>query len=303
MPNPEMQQRAALEDPWASAFTRGVVQQHELTHGPPAAAGAGSLAPESVVYLGMNDASRETERRMFGKDATIITGSGTDKAMQGKTTIKDADGKDVVLDLSKEEDLRRTFTSIGVHQQREGEQAGEGQKRLARLMTLFTGVVQPDGTKLDIDVGARDEMVQLVKVLQAVQNGEMTMDRLVMSGHSNGTFLYSEAEDDPGIHFEQLRQIVKLFPEAQNGVEDVMLSACHTLENFGGVDNTSGERFKKMFPNLKTAWGYDGKSPDFRGGSARHIQKWLQSSAGDDASKVTEAAQTEKWLNAAVRTW
>ena len=73
---------------------------------------------ESVVYLGINDASRETEKKVFqGMDnATVITGSGTDKSMQGKTWSHKPgpDGQPVLLDLSKESDLEQYLTEAGV---------------------------------------------------------------------------------------------------------------------------------------------------------------------------------------------
>lgn len=264
---------------------------------------------ESVVYLGINDASRETEKKVFNgmSNATVITGSGTDKAMQGKAYSKTPgpDGQPVVLDLSKEADLEQYLTESGVGNQRKGadgnasETEEDAKARMESMKDLFLGAKGEDGTRQGgISAGARDEMVQFVDVLQKVEAGEMTMDRLVMSGHSTGDWVYSEAEGNPGVTFEQMKTLMDLYPKAQGGVQDFMLSACHTLEKSQWGDTRKGEQYKEMFPELQSVWGYNGTSPSWKQNSSGHIRAWMDATEGNDLEKIKSTARPTKYTNA-----
>jgi hypothetical protein len=332
---------APLVGHWADA-------QMAMTAAPaPAARASGSQskpaspAPEqeSVVYLGINDASRQAEKAAFAgqKNATLLMGSDdykkagkvtyTDrpvdengnpkldqngnpieiqrevdvskmkkdeylKFMQGKTMS--ADGKSL-LDLNNEKDVDKFLEESGIGGQLKGETDGAaGKARLEAVKKMFSeGGFQP---------GVRDEMAQFVQVLKKVQNGEMKMDRLVMSGHSTGEWVYSEAEGNPGVTFEQMKQLMDIFPSAQKGVEDLMLSACHTLEKEDpktGYGNTeTGAQYKDMFTNLQTVWGYNKQSPSYQTGSIDEIKTWLKASQGHDKGAVTKAAYGRRQFNA-----
>jgi hypothetical protein len=250
---------------------------------------------ESVVYLGINDASREKESAAFKgmTNATLVTGAGTDASMQGKTMSTDGE---TVLDLSVEADMQRFLQETGVGAVRLGadgkpvETAEDAQQRMATLQDIFLGKRNEDGEREGgLDVGVRDEMAGFLQVLQNVEDGEMTMDRLAISGHSDGNAVYSEAPGWPKITFDQLTAIMNQFPQAQGGVEDLMISACHTLEKKAGTD--SGDQYQEMLPNLDTMWGYNGFSPNYKQGSVNHIRNWLAASQGHDSTKVTKAAK------------
>jgi hypothetical protein len=253
--------------------------------------------PESVVYLGINDASREKEKKVFdGMDnATVITGAGTDPKMQGK--VMGADGK-TVLDLGNEGDLTRYLKETGVGGVRTGpdgkpiETEKDAAARMSSMTDLFLGAKGEDGKRAGgLDPGVRDEMAGFVKTLQNVEQGDATMDRLIMSGHSTGEWVYSEAEGNPGVTFDQMSTLMGQFPKAQAGVQDFMLSACHTLEKSEYGDTRSGEQYQKMFPNVKDVWGYNGVSPSYKQGSASHIKNFIEASEGDDVDKLKAAAK------------
>ncbi len=250
---------------------------------------------ETVVYLGVNDASREKEKAAFAgnKNATIIDGAGTDEAMQGK--VMAADGE-TVLDLGHEDQLRQYFTEVGVSGVRRGpdgkpiETTKEAMARTSELTDLFLGQDTGMGWRQGgISPGSRDEMAEFLEVLQDVEQGDGFMDRLIMSGHSTGSRVYSEAAGSPGVSFAQMKGLMDLFPKAQGGVEDLMLSACHTLEE--GFGTQGGQQYKDIFPNLDTAWGYDGFSPSYKQGSTQHIKNWMKASQGDDNDKVAKEAR------------
>jgi hypothetical protein len=253
--------------------------------------------PESVVYLGINDASREKEKGAFKgvPNATLINGAGTDQSMQGKTMS--ADGE-TALDLGKEEDLRQFLREAGVGNMRLGEDGAPLEKpeealaRMSALEELFLGKKNDAGTREGgLNPGVRDEMAGFVQHLQKVETGQATMDRVVMSGHSTGNWVYSEAEGNPGVTFAQMGSLMQQFPQAQAGVQDFMLSACHTLESFGSLDTRDGAQYRDIFPNLTNTWGYNGYSPNYNQGSVQHIRNWLQASQGDDPAKVAQAAK------------
>jgi hypothetical protein len=268
----------------------------------------GKGGKESVVYLGINAASREHESKVFkGMDnATVLKGSGTDEKMDGKTMS--SDGK-TVLDLSKEEDLTRYLGEVGVGNVRTDRngQATETDEdaaaRMAAMQNLFLGQKGEDGTRSGgLPEGIRDEMAQFVQVLQGVETGERTMDRLVMSGHSTGEWVYGEQDGNPGVTFEQMGQLMGQFPKAQAGVEDFMLSACHTLEKQPQLDNRDGAQYQDIFPNVESVWGYNGFSPSWKQGSAQHVASWLKASQTDDLDLMKKSAK-QTGQNATVKTF
>ena len=268
----------------------------------------GKNGAESVVYLGLNAASREAESKVFKgmENATVLNGSGQNQKMDGKTMA--ADGE-TVLDLSKEEDLRRYLDEVGIGQVRLGENGRPSESRddaAARteaMVDLFLGARGEQGVRRGgIPEGSRDEMAGFVDVLQGVESGERTMDRLVMSGHSTGEWVYGEQEGNPGVTFAQMAQLMGQFPKAQAGVEDFMLSACHTLEKQPHLDNRSGEQYQDIFPNVESVWGYNGFSPSWKQGSVQHVKKWLEASQTDDLDLLKKSAK-QTGQNATVKTF
>lgn len=160
---------------------------------------------------------------------------------------------------------------------------------MAALETFFLGEKGEDGTRSGgIDTDMRDEMAGFVRVLQQVEQGQTRMDRLVLSGHSFGDSVWSGVSGN-SLSFEQLGELMQHFPEAQGGVEDLMLSACHTLEEDYGTDD--GQQYKDIFPELSTVWGYDGYSPNHKQGSPRHIRAWERASRGNNPNAVRRAAR------------
>jgi hypothetical protein len=249
-----------------------------------------------VVYLGLNDRARDTEARVFDgmENATVIQGQGADSEMQGK--IMSTDGE-TALDLSNDEDVTRFLQETGVGALRTDadgnplETEEQAAARLAGLQTFFVGEEGEDGERTGgLPTDMRDEMAGFVQTLQQVEQGETRMDRLVISGHSFGDSVFSDSTGND-MSFEQLGQLMQHFPEAQGGVEDLMLSACHTLEKKFGTDG--GEQYQEIFPELSTAWAYNGFSPSFEQGSPRHIRNWERASRGDNPHAVTRAARRQ----------
>jgi hypothetical protein len=254
--------------------------------------------PEGVVYLGLNDESRDTEAKTFNgvRNAHVVPGHGPDSEMQGKMMSTDGE---TALDLASEGDLTRFLRETGVAAMRTDadgnalETKEQAADRLAALQSLFLGQVGEDGERTGgLPEDVRDEMAGLVQTLQRVEQGEMRMDRMVISGHSFGDSVWSGVSGND-VSFAQFGELMAQFPQAQSGVEDLMLSACHTLENGDVVDNRDGQQYRDIFPELDSVWGYNGYSPNYEQGSPRHIRNWLRASAGNDPNAVRRAARAQ----------
>jgi hypothetical protein len=134
---------------------------------------------------------------------------------------------------------------------------------------------------LNADPHLREQLADLMRWFNRAEKGEIVIDRLVLSGHSNGVELWGEAEADAGskpgtmVIERDLHALANVFPTAAGQVEDVMFSACFSIN--------AVELVIRMFPNLKSCWSYSSFSPDIAGGSGRHIAAW---------STATEGART-----------
>lgn len=132
---------------------------------------------------------------------------------------------------------------------------------------------------LDADPHLREQLADLMRWFNRAEKGEIILDRLVLSGHSNGVELWGEASADaeskPGtmVVDRDLRTLTEAFPKAAGQIEDVMFSACFSIN--------AVELVIRMFPNLKSCWAYSSFSPDVAGGSGAHIAGWSKATEGD----------------------
>ena len=151
-------------------------------------------------------------------------------------------------------------------------------------------------------VKARDSVAELIRWMNRAENGEIVLDRLVLSGHSNGVQLWGtpasrHAPQKPGtiIIEQELSNVAAAFPAAAAQVRSVMFSACETV---GAVESVI-----RVFPNIDSVWAYAGFSPDVDGGSGEHINAWQSATAGGGtpnrkAAKGATAIWTraDKWI-------
>ena len=131
---------------------------------------------------------------------------------------------------------------------------------------------------LNADPLIREQLAEIMRWFNKAENGEITLDRLVLSGHSNGVKLWGEEQQgrtsQPGTMFldRDLRNIAAVFPKAVQQVEDIMFSACFSIN--------AVELVIKVFPNLKTAWAYTTFSPNAKQGSDEHIAEFTRATEG-----------------------
>lgn len=137
---------------------------------------------------------------------------------------------------------------------------------------------------LQTDSAARDSMAQMITMLAGAERGEYTLERLVMSGHSNGVALWG---DDTATHKaggfildQDLTRLAEAFPGAAGQIQDIMFSACFSVNAIHLV--------VKIFPNLQTVWGYARFSPSIEKGSVGHIKKWEQETRGEQTLQQSD---------------
>lgn len=139
---------------------------------------------------------------------------------------------------------------------------------------------------LQANKNLREQLADIMRWFNKAQNGEIILDRLVLSGHSNGVELWGEsqlgAESKPGtmVIDRDLRAIAQVFPKAADQVEDIMFSACFSI--------SAVELVIKVFPNLRTAWSYTSFSPSIKQGSAEHVADFTRATEGSGTLKRSD---------------
>jgi hypothetical protein len=137
------------------------------------------------------------------------------------------------------------------------------------------------------DPHLREQLADVMRWFNKAEQGSIILDRLVLSGHSNGVELWGESErgatSKPGLMIieRELGGIASVFPKAAAQVEDVMFSACFSIN--------AVEIVKKVFPNLKTAWTYTAFSPSVKQGSAEHVAEFARARQGTLKSRTSAA--------------
>jgi len=173
----------------------------------------------------------------------------------------------------------------------------EAEKKYRENREIFDFVVDELGIGLDqfdrwdkatdvlmkADVHLREQLADVMRWFNSAEKGESILERLVLSGHSNGVEIWGEstrgAESKPGTMLVErdLGNIAAVFPTAAGQVEDIMFSACFSIN--------AVEIVIRIFPNLKTCWGYGGFSPDIAQGSPGEIAAWARATEGGGALK------------------
>jgi hypothetical protein len=199
---------------------------------------------------------------------------------------------------------------------REAVRTTTGDAKLEQRLKDATGIPDYVSRDLGIDAGqgdryqkaidaltacdpvARDTLGELMRWMNQAEQGQISLDRLVLSGHSNGFQFWGDSErrnapQHPGtlIIERDLGNVTALFPGAAGQVRSIMFSACETV---GAVETVI-----RLFPNLDSVWAYAGFSPDIGQGSPAHIQTWARATEGaktpaKDAARGSAAIWTKK---------
>lgn len=192
------------------------------------------------------------------------------KAGKEAEGLRKASKEDVLVSLNNPEAEKRFRESPAVFDFVESE--------LGIDITDFARWDKATDVLLKADPHLREQLADLMRWFNSAERGDITLARLVLSGHSNGVELWGEAEADaeskPGtmVIERDLATLTAVFPKATAEVEDVMFSACFSIN--------AVELVVKMFPNLRSCWSYSAFSPNVAGGSAGHIAAWSRATEG-----------------------
>lgn len=211
---------------------------------------------DRVLYVGMNDASKQTEA-----DGLRAGGASV-------TTVLRRDGTTVRLDGA-------SFDLAG----------GEGCKAFAEALSKKHGL-PPGAAEMickaldDLPASARDELARIAMVLAPGERGAPIPSRLVFSGHSDGTDVHMGGES---LKLDAVMALARAMPNAARQIEDIHFSGCFTSAQIYAVDE-----WRSACPNLKTMWGYSGIAP---GAPVGHMQGWDRSTRGRETSDPVRGAR------------
>lgn len=123
---------------------------------------------------------------------------------------------------------------------------------------------------------SRDELAQVVSVYASAQRGELTIERVVISGHhyAGDDEIWSGYGD--ALYRSELATLADIFPKVAAGVKDLGFSSCNTL-----TSKADYKAVKSMFPKLDTVWGYRGYSPATHTGAIEHMKRWEEATRGE----------------------
>jgi LysM repeat protein len=127
---------------------------------------------------------------------------------------------------------------------------------------------------------ARDELGRIAEAWAPAERGGSIPSRLVLSGHSVGRGVWGD--ENGTLTLDAVGRLAEAMPEAARRVEDVHIAGCYS----GG--EYAIERFRAMFPKVKTVWAYSGSAPIAGPIAARHEQLWEAATRGrrDDLDRA-----------------
>jgi hypothetical protein len=224
--------------------------------GPDVITGADKAAPPKVTgFVGLNPgATKEAAGLTKASKETVLT-SFNDPAAEKKLQEDPAIGEFLAKDL------------------------GWGPSDAFRMLAAFAMLSEADPH-------LREQLADIMRWMNRAEKGQVILDRLVLSGHSDGVKLWGDAEPDaesaPGIMVieRDLGALGRIFPKAVGQVQDIMFSACFSIN--------AVEIVKKIFPNLHSVWSYGGYSPSVQQGSLSHILAWDASTEGDKTPTTSD---------------
>ncbi|MDF2695388.1 MAG: hypothetical protein K0S65_3771 [Labilithrix sp.] len=222
-----------------------------------AAPPAPSPKNERVLYVGMNDVSKDAEADGLRKGGAQVT-----TVLRNDNTAVRLDGAD--FDLADTSGCAAFASRLA---------AKHGLSPDAE--TAIAGAIGGLG------VGARDELARVVMVLAPGERGAAIPSRLMLSGHSDGSDVHMGGES---LKFTSVLDVLRAMPNAARQIEDVHFSGCFTSAQIYAV-----EEWRSACPNLKSMWGYSGIAP---GTPVGQIQAWERSTRGRVASDPVRGARS-----------
>lgn len=123
---------------------------------------------------------------------------------------------------------------------------------------------------LDSSQNIRDELAGIISTFAKAEHGESIPSRFLISGHSMGVDYFGEKNGS--LKSATVQEIAKIMPKAAGQIEDLVVAACYA----GSKRNL--EKYKEVFPNLKTFMGYVDSAPGSYSGATPHLRTWEKAS-------------------------
>ncbi len=229
---------------------------------PDVISGADKATPKRVTgFVGLNPAAGLEAAGLKKTSKTEVLTSFNDPGMEKKLQEDPAIGEFLAKDL------------------------GWGPADAFRILAAFMMLSEADPH-------LREQLADVMRWMNQAEKGQIILERLVLSGHSDGVKLWGESNDadesKPGIMIieRDLGALARIFPKAAGQVQDIMFSACFSIN--------AVEIVKKSFPNLNSVWSYAGYSPSAKQGAIEHIAAW----AGVTEGEATPAKKDKRGSNA-----
>jgi hypothetical protein len=225
-----------------------------------------------ILMVGMNEGAKfeAQQLRSRGVNVTLIT----DARENDKITTRGPGGATTTHDLSTKEGATAFALTLGLP---------------AEQTAKIADIIYSSGPD------SRDELAQLAQVWAQAERGGQIPSRLVLSGHNVGSGVWGD--DNGMLRFDTIAKLAEAMPRAARSIEDLHLSACYS----GGLPLM--EKYRAMFPNVKTIWAYSGSAPGSYSGATAHQRLWELATRGTRADLDRAIAQaTRKGENVAVWT-
>lgn len=138
----------------------------------------------------------------------------------------------------------------------------------------------------------KDEVAQIAQVWARGEQGEAIPSRMILSGHHVGSAVWGDGNGR--ITWDNLSELSEAMPNAANQVKDLHLSACYS----GG--EAKFEKYRGIFPNVKTVWAYSGSAPGTGSGATHHQAAWERATrgGGTNIAATAENLQQRGWRKA-----
>jgi hypothetical protein len=209
---------------------------------------------DGIIHLGMRPASsREAEAL---RSAAPGKQGGVHEIRAYENRPVEAGGRS--FDLSDPAQIRPFVATLGL--------SASDSAKLERTLTL----APPDG---------RDELANLALALRDVGTAKLHADRLVLSGHGDGTNLVDD--NHVWVKHESFREVMALFPDGAGKIRDLAFSSC-----FSGTNTREWEAWKRVLPNLQSILGYAEFSPSAERGAPADLRRWANQSTGNAPGAV-----------------
>jgi hypothetical protein len=214
---------------------------------------------QGIIHLGMREASRREVGALLG---TVPARAG------GVHQIRAYDSEGKVEHAGKTFDLQ---TEAGQRGFRDALIAGRPPMPMDRADRLMD-------TLAALSAGTRDESAQLAVALHRIGTGDLRANRLVLSGHGNGSQVISDGGG--AVSHDTIRGLARMFPEGAAKVEHLAVSACFSAKLL------ELDQFREAFSGLKSVWAYSGPAPLAETQAPQHLRTWARMTGSGDPAAV-----------------